>query len=84
MCQVHWFTVCVGLERGEGGQTACQGGRGGQDPTGNLGLGSNQCFLTLFAKGIGWPAGGLGQEDWGRRTAADGLAGMHTPSGSAD
>ena len=74
----------AGLERGEGGQTACQAGRGGQDPTGNLGLGSNQCFLTLFAKGIGWPAGGLGQEDWGRRTGADGLAGMHTSSGSAD
>ena len=57
----------MGLERGEGGQTACQAGRGGQDPTGNLGLGSNQCFLTLFAKGIGWPAGGLGQKDRGRR-----------------
>ena len=76
----------VGLERGEGGQTACQGGRGGQDPTGNLGLGSNKCFLTLFAKGIGWPAGGLGQEDCGRRTAADGLeqACTHPPAQQTD
>ena len=76
----------AGLERGEGGQTACQAGRGGQDPTGNLGLGSNQCFLTLFAKGIGWPAGGLGQEDWGRRTAADGLeqACTHPPAQQTD
>ena len=70
----------MGLERGERGQTACQAGRGGQDPTGNLGLGSNQCFLTLFAKGIGWPAEGLRQRDCGRRAGAC----VHTPSGSAD
>ena len=73
----------AGLERGEGGQTACQGGRGGQDARIP---GSNQCFSTLFAKGIGWPAGGLGQEDCGRRTAADGLeqACTHPPAQQTD
>ena len=50
----------AGLERGEGGQTACQGGRGGQDPTRGATSVFQHCSLREFAL-------------CGRRTGADGV-----------
>ena len=39
----------MGLERREGGQTACQGGRGGQDPTRGATSVFQHCSLREFA-----------------------------------
>ena len=53
----------AGLERGEGGQTACQGGRGGQDPTRGATSVFQHCSLRELVGRL---------EDWGRRTGAEG------------